>query len=92
MAYKIIYSPAFRKDFERCRKRGLNIELINAVINHLAEHGVAPANTKPHPLKGNYKGCMECHIKPDWLLIWKKKKDILQIMMVATGTHSDLYD
>lgn len=91
MAYKVIYSPAFRHDFERCRKRGLKIELINAVIDHLVAYGVAPAETGPHPLKGHYKGCMECHIKPDWLLIWRKEKDVLQIVMIATGTHSELF-
>ena len=45
----------------------------------------------PHPIKGNYKGCMECHIQSDWLLIWKQDDNKLELIMVDTGTHSDLF-
>ncbi len=64
---------------------------LNAVLTYMANHGVAPAKTKPHPLKGNYKGYMECHIEPDWLLVWRVYRKQLILMMTDTGTHSDLY-
>lgn len=64
---------------------------LDVVLTHLANHGVAPANTGPHPLKGNLKGYMECHIEPDWLLVWKEYRKQLIMVLVDTGTHSELF-
>ncbi len=91
MAYKVKSTTKFRRDMKRCIKRGLDIKKAEAVIAFLAQDGVAPAETGPHPLKGNYKGYMECHIEPDWLLVWRVYRKQLILMMTDTGTHSDLY-
>lgn len=57
----------------------------------LQESGQLPVNYKPHKLSGNYKECWECHIKPDWLLIWKQNDKELTLLLLDTGTHSDLF-
>lgn len=90
MAYEVKYSTNFKKALKRCQKRGLDIEKLNAVLTYIANHGVAPEKTKPHPLKGNYKGYMECHIEPDWLLVWKVYRKQLILMITDTGTHAEL--
>ena len=72
-------------------KRGLNTDLIEAVILSLEQDGFVPSNFKPHLLKGNFKGFWECHIQPDWLLIWQQDDEIKLISLTRTGTHSDLF-
>ncbi|MGC4129045.1 MAG: type II toxin-antitoxin system YafQ family toxin [Bergeyella sp.] len=57
----------------------------------MQETGTLPAKYKPHKLSGNYAGCWECHIKPDWLLIWKQNDNELILLLMDTGTHSDLF-
>ena len=90
MAYKVKSTTKFRRGLKRCMKRGWKMEKLNAVIDYLAEHGVAPAEPGPHPLKGIYKGYMECHIEPDWLLLWEKHDKELILLLLDTGTHSEL--
>ena len=69
--YEVRMTHTFRKDTERCRKLGLHMELIKAAIRQLEREGQLPASYQPHKLKGDYAGCWECHLKPDWLLIWE---------------------
>lgn len=73
------------------RKRGLDIECLKNVINILQETGSLPSKYKPHKLKGNYSGCWECHIQPDWLLIWQQNDTELRLILIDTGTHSDVF-
>ena len=61
------------------------------VINILAETGSLPDQYRPHPLFGNYKNCMEAHIQPDWLLIWQQNDTELTLLLIATGSHSELF-
>ena len=89
--YRIVYRNHFKKDLKRCRKRGYNINLLTKVIAQLAEKGELPARYKPHKLIGNYKGRWECHIKPDWLLVWLQDDQNKSITLDRTGTHSDLF-
>lgn len=89
--YKIVATGSFKKDVKRCMKRGLNMDLLDEVILTLEKTGNLPAKYKPHVLVGNYKDCWECHIKPDWLLIWKQEEVIQLISLLNTGTHSDLF-
>ncbi len=89
--YSIIASNKFKKDYKLCLKRGLNENLIDEVILLLEKEGKLPANYKSHKLSGNYKGFWECHIQPDWLLIWQQKDEIKLISLHRTGTHSDLF-
>lgn len=89
--YSIFYTGQFKKSLKLAVKRGLDITLLTDVIDELQENGIIDNKYDPHPLKGNYKGCMECHIQSDWLLIWKQDDKKLELIMIDTGTHSDLF-
>ena len=85
------YTKRFEKDLKRCLKRGLNIQLIQEAIALLAETGTLPAKYRPHKLSGQFDGCWECHIQPDWLMTWKQNDTELTLLFLQTGTHSDLF-
>lgn len=89
--YKITTTNRFEKNVEHCKKRGYNMELLRTAISLLAETGTLPAKYKPHKLTGNYKGLWECHIQPDWLLVWRQNDTELILLFTNTGTHSDLF-
>ena len=89
--YKVIASNKFKKDYKLCIKRGLNEDLIDKIIFLLEELGSLPKAYKSHKLSGNYKRLWECHIQPDWLLIWQQDDDLKLISLHRTGTHSDLF-
>ena len=83
------FSSAFKKDFKTCVKRGYKMPLLQDVIDILRIPATLPEKNKDHQLTGNFSGCRECHIEPDWLLIYKQSDDELQLF--RTGTHSDLF-
>ena len=85
----IRYSSTFKKDFKTCAKRRYKLPLLQAVIDTLRIPAKLPEKNSDHNLCGNYSGCRECHIEPDWLLIYKQTDDELQL--VRTGTQSDLF-
>ena len=89
--YQVLITKTFRKDTERCRKRGYNMELLKDAIRLLEQNGVLPATYRPHKLSGNYEGCWECHLKGDWLLIWEQNDSKLTLLFTGTGTHADLF-
>jgi mRNA interferase YafQ len=89
--YKIKTSATFEKDFIRCIKRNYNFALFETVITLLEQSGKLLLKYKTHKLSGNYKGFWECHIKPDWLIIWRQNNKTKVIELVRTGTHSDLF-
>ncbi|MCL2200566.1 MAG: type II toxin-antitoxin system YafQ family toxin [Oscillospiraceae bacterium] len=89
--YKIAASTKFKKDLRLAIKRGYNISLLDDVVTILAAGKVLSEKYLDHPLKGNYKGCRECHITPDWLLIYEIDGDELILHLTRTGTHSDLF-
>ena len=89
--YAIKSTTKFRKDLNQIKKRGYDLGILTAVIKTLAEGKILDAKYKDHPLKGEYKDCRECHIAPDWLLIYKKNDDVLFLYLIRTGTHSDLF-
>ena len=89
--YEVIYTGQFRKSLKLCARRGLNIQDFATVLDILQETGTLPEQYRPHKLYGNYKGCWECHINPDWLLIWEQDDRQLRLILVDTGTHSDLF-
>ena len=89
--YQVLITKTFRKDTERCRKRGYNMDLLKEAIRLLEQDGVLPANYRPHKLSGNYEGCWECHLKGDWLLIWEQNESELTLLFTGTGTHADLF-
>jgi mRNA interferase YafQ len=81
----------FRKDEKLARKRGLNISLLKAVIQTLLEEKPLAPKHEDHPLVGNYAGFRECHIQPNWLLIYAVDKERLILTASRTGTHADLF-
>lgn len=87
----IKYETTFKKDFKRIIKRGYNIQLLEDVIEILASGQLLPEKYKDHNLTGNYYDCRECHITPDWLLIYKINNNELILYLTRTGTHSDLF-
>lgn len=89
--YEIEFTNKFKKDVKLSQKRGLDISLLNTVIETLELTGELPSENKPHKLSGNYSGLWECHIQSDWLLIWDQEDPIRLIRLLRTGTHSDLF-
>ncbi|AUS04399.1 type II toxin-antitoxin system YafQ family toxin [Pseudotamlana carrageenivorans] len=89
--YKLSTTNRFDKDLKRCLKRGYDLKQLKVVLLLLEKKGSLPKKYKPHKLKGNYAGCWECHIKPDWLLVWKQDDNKLTLLLTNTGTHSDLF-
>lgn len=79
----------FRSDLKRQRRRGKDIEDLIAVVELLAEEGGIPDGFRPHRFSGEWKGVWECHIEPDWLLIYQVTAD--EVTLIRTGTHRDLF-
>lgn len=82
-------SSSFKRDRRRCLKRGYDMALLAAVINTLAIPAPLPPNNKDHALSGDWAGFQECHIQPDWLLIYRI--DGNDLYLTRTGIHSDLF-
>ena len=89
--YKVKSTNKFDKDVLICKKRGYDMSLLSEVVSILAQTGTLPAKYKPHKLSGKYAGCWECHIRPDWLLVWQQNDKELVLLFTNTGTHSDLF-
>lgn len=90
--YKVIWSSQFKRDYKLAIKRNLKIELLDNIILALSRGEVLPKENRDHELSGNRKGYRECHIAPDWLLIYKVHNDTLTLVLANTGTHSDLFE
>ena len=90
--YSLSLTNKYLRDLKLARKRGCDESLLNEIINKLINNEPLAPNNRNHLLKGEYKGYWECHITPDWLLIYDKDKDIKLISLQRTGTHSDLFD
>ncbi len=90
---KIEYQGQFKKDFKLAVKRGCDIAELQKVISLLANEQPLPQKYREHALtnSGEYKYVRECHIQPDWLLIYKVQKDCLILKLIRTGSHSDLF-
>ena len=86
---KLIWTKKFSKDVKRARRRKRNLESLQNVIEMLQSSDTLSLEYKPHQLKGKYSGYMECHVEPDWLLIWKEDREA--VYLTRTGTHSDLF-
>ncbi len=89
--YRLNTTKQFERDYKLCKKRGLNLNLINRVFELLEQDGNLPAKYKSHKLTGNYTGFLECHIQNDWLLVWLQNEEKREILLTRTGTHSDLF-
>ena len=92
MTYKVKYSSKFQKDLKRIQKRGLNLASLTEILKKLVQGEKLPPKYKDHSLTGNFAGCRECHMKPNWLLIYEIDLDSNFLYLVRTGSHSDLFD
>lgn len=91
MSRDIIWTSKFKKDYKAIIKRNLDINLLDDVIRALARGDILPKQYNDHALSGNWKGFRECHIAPDWLLIYSIEDNNLLLVLSRTGTHSDLF-
>ena len=91
MSYEIVRTAQFRKDVKRMVSRGKDDRKLEEVLRVLADGGTLPPEKRDHALTGNYAGFRECHIEPDWLLIYKLFESVLVLELSRTGTHSDLF-
>ena len=89
--YTVIPTSQFRKDFRRALKRKLDVKLLEDVIAALAMGEALPEKNKDHALFGDWAGHRECHVQPDWLLVYRIEDNILVLTLSRTGTHSDLF-
>ena len=91
MKYTIRPTSRFVNDLKRVQKRGYDISLLADVIKKLADGEELPQKNKDHALVGDFDGCRECHITPDWLLIYEMDHESIVLYLTRTGTHSDLF-
>ena len=88
--YTIKYTSQFKKDYKLAKRRGLNLSLLKKIISQLANGVQLDEKYRDHDLSGDWKGHRECHIQPDWLLIYKATNELLRFE--RTGRHSDLFE
>ena len=89
--YEILFTNQFKRSYKKCLKRGCDKALLEKVVALLAESGVLPPQYKSHKLSGEWTGFWECHIQPDWFLIWEQRDMELVLILTDTGTQSDLF-
>ncbi|MFA6846268.1 MAG: type II toxin-antitoxin system YafQ family toxin [Sphaerochaetaceae bacterium] len=89
--YTVKITTQFRKDYKLAMKRGLKIELLETVVSLLATGTPLPEKNKGHAVSSDWAGHRECHILPNWLLIYRIENDVLVLTLARTGTHSDLF-
>ena len=87
----IVLSNRFKKDLKRAKKRGLDLDLLEEVVDQLAKCVPLPEKNRDHALTGDYIGFRECHVAPDWLLVYRVEDEELELFLFRTGTHSDLF-
>lgn len=87
----VVLSNQFKKDLKLAKKRGLNIALLIEVVDKLASGEELPQKNRDHNLSGDYASYRECHIQPDWLLVYKVEQTDVLLFLFRTGTHSDLF-
>ena len=91
MKYRIEYSTTFKRSYKRAQKCGLPMNELNDAVRTLAEGRKLAAKYRDHALTGQYKSCRECHIHPDWLLIYRIQEQLEILDLIDTGTHADIF-
>ncbi|MDE6410581.1 MAG: type II toxin-antitoxin system YafQ family toxin [Muribaculaceae bacterium] len=91
MSYSIDTTRRFDKALKKCIKRGLDMSKFKECVRILAETGSLPAKYRPHKLSGKFSRAWECHIEPDWLLVWEQNDTELILLLIDTGSHSDIF-
>ena len=88
----VVHSNRFKKDLKLAAKRGLDLDALNAIVDQLAAGQPLPDKNRDHALTGDYIGFRECHIRPDWLLVYRVDGEDLILFLFRTGSHTDLFD
>ena len=91
MSYEVRFTNQFKKDIKLAKKQGKNIDKLFSVVDILASGEALPAKYRDHDLSGDYRGCRECHIEPDWLLIYEIDNGLLILVLNRVGSHSELF-
>ena len=91
MKYEVKFTKQFKKDLKLAKKQNKDLDKLFEVVNILADGGTLDARYRDHDLSGNYKGTRECHIEPDWLLVYEIRDEVLVLMLYRLGTHSELF-
>ena len=91
MRYDVQFTNQFKKDLKLAQKQKKNLDKLFDVIDILANGGILDVKYKDHELTRNYKGTRECHVEPDWLLIYEIRDEVLVLMLYRLGTHSELF-
>ncbi len=89
--YTVRTTALFRKQYKRAKKRNLRMDLLQEVVDTLAMGEPLPERNRDHQLDGAWADYRECHIQPDWLLVYQIEDDILVLTLTRTGTHSDIF-
>ena len=89
--YTVKFTAQFKKDYKLAIRRGMKIELLEDIVSALSMGESLPEKNKDHALTGDWAGHRECHIQPDWLLVYRIEEDVLVLTLTRTGTHSDLF-
>lgn len=92
MKYEIKFTNQFKKELKIAKKQGKNLEKLFCVIEKLANGENLDLKYRDHSLQGKYKDCRECHIEPDWLLIYEIIDDVLVLLLYRIGNHSELFE
>ena len=92
MKYEIKFTSQFKRDIKIAKRQGKDLEKLFYVIEKLAQGEALESKYYDHNLQGNYKGCRECHIEPNWLLIYEVIDSTLILMLYRVGSHSDLFE
>ena len=91
MSYEVRFTNQFKKDIKLAKRQGKNIDKLFSVVDILASGEALPAKYRDHDLSGDYRGCRECHIEPDWLLIYEIDNGLLILVLNRVGSHSELF-
>ena len=92
MKRDIVWTTQFKKDYKLALKRNMDIELLDNIIRALSRGEILPEKNKDQSISGDWVGHRECHIQPDWLLVYRIDDDVLVLTLSRTGTHSDLFN
>ena len=91
MKYEVKFTTQFKKDLKSAKKQNKNLDSLFEVVSILADGGKLDAKYRDHDLSGKYRGTRECHIEPDWLLVYEIRNDVLVLMLYRLGSHSELF-
>ncbi|MDR2620071.1 MAG: type II toxin-antitoxin system YafQ family toxin [Propionibacteriaceae bacterium] len=89
--YRVAFTSKFKKQYKQILSRGFDAAELDAVVTMLSHGESLPERYRDHALQGTRKGHRDCHIRPDWILIYRIEEDVLTLLLCETGTHSDLF-